>query len=60
MDSAFTALDSHFGMRPGLRHSPTLFAGSSLAMLFNCTGLVKEEFRAGAGLIRVVERVLTS
>jgi hypothetical protein len=60
MDSAFTALDSHFGMRPGLLHSPTRLAGSPLAMLFNYDDLVKEEFRAAAGSIRVVERALTA
>jgi hypothetical protein len=48
MDSAFTALGIRFGTGLG-----------SLAMLFNNRGRVKEEFRAGVGSIRVVERAPT-
>ena len=48
MSSAFTAL--------GIRFDAGL--GSLLAMLFNNNSPVKEEFRAQAALIRVVERAL--
>ena len=58
MDSTFTALDSHFRMRPGSLLPLTVLARVSLAMLVNYTGLVKEEFRAAPGSIRVVERTL--
>ena len=49
-----------FGAGLGFLYSVTTISGPPLAMLFNNQGLVKEEFRAGLGLIRVVESVLTA
>src|SRR6266446_4558439 len=49
-----------FGAGLGFLYSVTTISGPPLAILFNNQGLVKEEFRAGLGLIRVVESVLTA
>jgi uncharacterized membrane protein YfcA len=49
-----------FGTGLGFLYSVTTISGPPLAMLFNNQGLVKGEFRAGLGLIRVVESVLTA
>ena len=54
------ALGVPFGTGLGFLYSVTTISGPPLAMLFNNQGLVKEEFRAGLGLIRVVESVLTA
>src|SRR5436189_1374445 len=49
-----------FGAGLGFLYSVTTISGPPLAVLFNNQGLVKQEFRAGVGLIRVVESVLTA
>jgi uncharacterized membrane protein YfcA len=49
-----------FGTGLGFLYSVTTISGPPLAMLFNNQGLVKQEFRAGLGLIRVAESVLTA
>jgi uncharacterized membrane protein YfcA len=54
------ALGVPFGTGLGFLYSVTTISGPPLAMLFNNQGLVKGEFRAGLGLIRVVESVLTA
>src|SRR2546430_5959931 len=54
------ALGLPFGTGLGFLYSVTTISGPPLAILFNNQGLVKEEFRAGLGLIRVVESLLTA
>jgi uncharacterized membrane protein YfcA len=54
------ALGAPFGAGLGFLYSVTTISGPPLAVLFNNQGLVKQEFRAGLGLIRVVESVLTA
>ncbi len=54
------ALGVPFGAGLGFLYSVTTISGPPLAVLFNNQGLVKQEFRAGLGLIRVVESVLTA
>src|ERR1700704_78131 len=54
------ALGMPFGAGLGFLYSVPTISGPPLAMLFNNQGLVKEEFRAGLGLIRVVESTLTA
>ena len=54
------ALGLPFGAGLGFLYSVTTISGPPLAVLFNNQGLVKQEFRAGLGLIRVVESVLTA
>ena len=49
-----------FGMGLGFLYSVTTVSGPPLAILFNNQGLVKREFRAGLGLIRVAESSLTA
>jgi uncharacterized protein len=49
-----------FGAGLGFLYSVSTLSGPPLALLFNNQGLVKEEFRAGLGLIRVVESSLTA
>ena len=49
-----------FGMGLGFLYSVTTISGPPLAILFNNQGLVKNEFRAGLGLIRVAESTLTA
>jgi uncharacterized membrane protein YfcA len=49
-----------FGSMLGLLYSVTTISGPPLAMLFNNQGLVKNEFRAGLALVRVVESSLTA
>jgi uncharacterized membrane protein YfcA len=49
-----------FGAGLGFLYSVTTISGPPLAVLFNNQGLVKQEFRAGLGLIRVAESVLTA
>jgi uncharacterized protein len=49
-----------FGTALGFLYSVTTVSGPPLAILFNNQGLVKKEFRAGLGLIRVAESTLTA
>jgi len=49
-----------FGAGLGFLYSVTTISGPPMAVLFNNQGLVKQEFRAGLGLIRVVESTLTA
>ncbi|TMG92291.1 MAG: sulfite exporter TauE/SafE family protein [Betaproteobacteria bacterium] len=49
-----------FGMGLGFLYSVTTVSGPPLAILFNNQGLVKKEFRAGLGLIRMAESTLTA
>ena len=49
-----------FGAGLGFLYSVTTISGPPLALLFNNQGFVKQEFRAGLALIRVVESVLTA
>src|SRR5713226_6666448 len=49
-----------FGTGLGFLYSVTTVSGPPLAILFNNQGLVKKEFRAGLGLIRVAESTLTA
>jgi len=49
-----------FGLGLGFLYSVTTVSGPPLAILFNNQGLVKKEFRAGLGLIRVAESSLTA
>src|SRR5712672_3353711 len=49
-----------FGTGLGFLYSVSTISGPPLALLFNNQGLVKPEFRAGLGLIRVVESSLTA
>ena len=58
--AAERALGVPFGAGLGFLYSATTISGPPLAVLFNNQGLVKQEFRAGLGLIRVVESVLTA
>ncbi len=58
--AAEKALGVPFGAGLGFLYSVTTISGPPLAVLFNNQGLVKQEFRAGLGLIRVVESVLTA
>src|SRR5882762_6613831 len=49
-----------FGMGLGVLYSLTTISGPPLALLFNNQGLVKQEFRAALGMIRVAESTLTA
>jgi uncharacterized membrane protein YfcA len=49
-----------FGAGLGLLYSITTISGPPLAILFNNQGLVKNEFRAGLALVRVVESSVTA
>ena len=49
-----------FGAGIGFLYSVTTISGPPLAVLFNNQGLVKKEFRAALGLIRVAESGLTA
>jgi uncharacterized protein len=49
-----------FGAGLGFLYSVTTVSGPPLAILFNNQGLVKREFRAGLGVIRVAESTLTA
>src|SRR5262247_2400015 len=49
-----------FGGALGILYSVTTISGPPLAILFNNQGLVKNEFRAGLALVRVVESTLTA
>jgi hypothetical protein len=54
------AIGLPFGAGLGFLYSVTTVSGPPLAILFNNQGLVKREFRAGLGLIRVAESTLTA
>jgi uncharacterized membrane protein YfcA len=49
-----------FGTGLGFLYSVTTISGPPLALLFNNQGLVKQDFRAGLAIIRVVESTLTA
>jgi uncharacterized membrane protein YfcA len=49
-----------FGTALGIVYSVTTISGPPLAILFNNQGLVKNEFRAGLALVRVVESSATA
>ena len=49
-----------FGTALGVLYSVTTISGPPLAILFNNQGLVKDEFRAGLALVRVVESGVTA
>jgi uncharacterized protein len=49
-----------FGMGLGILYSVTTISGPPFAILFNNQGLVKDEFRAGLALVRVVESSVTA
>jgi len=49
-----------FGAGLGFLYSVTTISGPPLAILFNNQGLVKQEFRAALGLVRVAESSLTA
>src|SRR5882672_8768390 len=49
-----------FGAGLGFLYSVSTISGPPLALLFNNQGLVRQEFRAGLGLIRTVESSLTA
>jgi uncharacterized membrane protein YfcA len=49
-----------FGGALGVLYSVTTISGPPLAILFNNQGLVKDEFRAGLALVRVVESTVTA
>jgi uncharacterized membrane protein YfcA len=49
-----------FGTALGVLYSVTTISGPPLAMLFNNQGLVKNQFRAGLALVRVVESSVTA
>ncbi len=49
-----------FGAGLGFLYSVSTISGPPLALFFNNQGLVKQDFRAGLGLIRVVESSLTA
>ncbi len=54
------AIGLPFGMGLGVLYSVTTISGPPLAILFNNQGLVKDEFRAGLALVRVVESTVTA
>jgi uncharacterized protein len=54
------AIGLPFGSALGILYSVTTISGPPLAILFNNQGLVKNEFRAGLALVRVVESSLTA
>ena len=49
-----------FGTGLGILYSVTTISGPPLAILFNNQGLVKNEFRAGLALVRVMESSVTA
>lgn len=49
-----------FGAGVGFLYSITTISGPPLALMFNNQGLVKEEFRAALGIIRVTEALITA
>src|SRR5690242_14357553 len=49
-----------FGSALGVLYSVTTISGPPLAILFNNQGLVKDQFRAGLAIVRVVESSVTA
>ena len=49
-----------FGTGLGVLYSLTTISGPPLALLFNNQGFVRQEFRAGLALVRIVESSLTA
>jgi uncharacterized protein len=49
-----------FGAGLGVLYSVTTISGPPLALLFNNQGYVRQDFRAGLGLVRIVESTLTA
>jgi len=49
-----------FGAGIGILYSVTTISGPPLALMFNNQGFVKQDFRAGLGLIRIIESTLTA
>jgi uncharacterized protein len=49
-----------FGCGLGVLYSVTTISGPPLALLFNNQGLAKREFRAGLGIVRLAESLLTA
>jgi uncharacterized membrane protein YfcA len=49
-----------FGAGLGVLYSVTTISGPPLALLFNNQGYVRQDFRAGHGLVRIVESTLTA
>lgn len=49
-----------FGGGVGFLYSVTTISGPPLALVFNNEGLVKEEFRAALGIVRVFESIFTA
>src|SRR5882724_12077752 len=58
--SAERLVGAPFGAGLGFLYSVTTISGPPLALLFNNQGLVKQEFRAALGMIRVAESTLTA
>jgi uncharacterized membrane protein YfcA len=54
------AIGVPFGTGVGILYSVTTVSGPPLALMFNNQGYVKQEFRAGLGLIRIIESSLTA
>ena len=54
------AIGLPFGASIGFLYSVTTISGPPLAVLFNNQGLVKKDFRAALGLIRVAESSMTA
>jgi uncharacterized membrane protein YfcA len=54
------AIGVPFGTGIGILYSVTTISGPPLALMFNNQGYVKQEFRAGLGLIRIIESSLTA
>ena len=49
-----------FGAGLGVLYSVTTILGPPLALLFNNQGYVRQDFRAGLSLVRIVESTLTA
>ena len=54
------AIGLPFGAGLGVLYSVTTISGPPLALLFNNQGFVRQEFRAGLALIRIVESTATA
>lgn len=55
-----SAIGVPFGTGLGVLYSVTTISGPPLALLFNNQGFVRQEFRAGLGLVRIVESTVTA
>src|SRR3954454_19499834 len=54
------AIGVPFGTGLGVLYSVTTISGPPLALLFNNQGLVRQDFRAGLALVRILESSLTA